>query len=262
MIRALLTRTGTIDPVLRRACESHQVILTGCSKELECAAVVSRVNLVLVEPRDSLGQCTAPLVRRIRQRRPEVHIAVYCPLNPTAARDLVELIKAGADEALLIGFDDPGAWIRRRALMFEQTSTSTGLLEALRPLLPAAARDLVTYCLREALSTPTVAGAAERLGVHRKTLVNRMAAAGLPSPGVCVAWCRLLLAFGYLEGTGHSVERVALEQGFGSATSLRKMCRHYTGLPLSELRQRGGVRHLVSLFLAELEGDVTRSESA
>jgi len=249
MIVALLTRTGTIDVALKRACACHTVIVKSCSAPSECTTAAACADLVLVEPRDASGQCTAGLVRSIRQRRAEVPIAVYCALNASATRDLVELVKAGADEAVFIGFDDPSTWIQALAKTIEQRDTTSALLEELRSSVAPAARELVAYCLSETTGNPTVAGAARRLRVNRKTLVNRMTMAGLPAPGICVAWCRLLLAMSALERTGAPLERVALEHGFGSAAALRKMCRRYTELRVADLRGRGGTRHLVHLFL-------------
>ncbi len=93
---------------------------------------------------------------------------------------------------------------------------------------------------------------ANALGVHRKTLVDRLKAAQLPSPRAIIGWCRLLVAARVLDDPGRTVEQVALMLDFPSGTALRNMCKRYTGLRTGEVRQNGGVRCLMHAFKREL----------
>jgi transcriptional regulator GlxA family with amidase domain len=94
----------------------------------------------------------------------------------------------------------------------------------------------------------TVADAAAALGVHRKTLVDRLATAQLPTPSAMIAWCRLTLAAQMLEDPARSVEQIALLLDFSSAASLRNMLKRYTGLSPREVRENGGLRCVLHAF--------------
>lgn len=225
-----------------------------CTQAGELARMVGccAADALIVEPRDASGARVVQAVRSIRRQYPHVAIAVYCPLDAESARDLVDLIKSGADELVIRGYDDPALWVerRKRAVMWRQAALA--LLGRVCQFLDEDSRSIITYCLELAPQVPTVGGAADAIGVHRKTLVNRLSAAGLPSPRVLVSWCRLLVAVELIEHSGRSVESIAHAMGFGSGAALRKMCRRYTGLRTPELSALGGPTHAVSLFLEQL----------
>jgi AraC-like DNA-binding protein len=90
------------------------------------------------------------------------------------------------------------------------------------------------------------------MGVHRKTLVDRLKAAHLPSPRAMIGWCRLLMAARLLDDPGRTVEQVALKLDFPSGAALRNMFKRYTGLRTTEVRENGGVRCLLHAFKREL----------
>jgi AraC-like DNA-binding protein len=203
---------------------------------------------VVVAPWDAAGTRVALLLRLVRDRLPSVPIAIYCPLAPDAVREIVALAKAGADEVILRAGDDHVAAAWSRLLVSVRRRAANEVLEAMHTLLPPEVEPIASYCLERAPAGPSVAEVAAAFHIHRKTLANRMAAAGLPPPACLISWCRLLLAARLLEDPGRAVERVALELGFGSGAALRNMLRRYTGLRPSELREHGGMRCLLDRF--------------
>jgi AraC-like DNA-binding protein len=94
----------------------------------------------------------------------------------------------------------------------------------------------------------SVEDAATAMGIHRKTLVDRLRSAGLPSPRTIIGWSRLLTAARLLDDPGRTVEQVALRLDFPSGTALRNMFKRYTGLRTSEVRENGGVRCVLHAF--------------
>ncbi|HJU64296.1 MAG TPA: helix-turn-helix domain-containing protein, partial [Gemmatimonadaceae bacterium] len=84
----------------------------------------------------------------------------------------------------------------------------------------------------------------------RKTLVNRARQVGLAEPSRLLGWCRLLAAAPLLADPFRSVEQVALESGFTSATAFRNMLKRYSGLIPSDLRDPEGTTRLVELARA------------
>src|ERR1043165_7519503 len=126
------------------------------------------------------------------------------------------------------------------------------MLTELEPSVPEHVFPMLRYCLehgRRNLSVEDLAGA---LAVHRKTLVDWLKAAGLPSPSSIISWSRLLVAARMLDDPGRTVEQVALLLDFPSGTSLRNMMKRYTGLVTSEVRQNGGARCVLHAFKREL----------
>lgn len=198
-------------------------------------------SIVVVEPRDRTGTPTIPFVRTIREQFPNVPVVAYCALTPYTSSDVLALARAGVNDLILRGIDDERVTLRSAIEAAHEHCLAERALEVLTPLVPATVLPFLTYCLQNATRPLTVAEAARALGVHRKTLVDRLTAAGLPSPSAIISWCRLLAAARLLEDPGRPVEQVALLLDFPSGTSLRNMLKRYTGLRPAEIRENGGV---------------------
>jgi AraC-like DNA-binding protein len=200
------------------------------------------VTTVVLQPRDAAGVSVAPLVERLRATHPSISLIAYAALTPGDSRDILELARAGVHELVIRGFDDAGVRLRVALAHAQELAAASEVLRELERDVPRALQPFVRYCLERAAEAPSVGVVARAMGVHRKTLVNRARAAGLPSPLRLIGWCRLLLAARLLEDPGRRVEQVALWLEFPSATSLRNMLKRYVGLRPSELRERGGWR--------------------
>jgi transcriptional regulator GlxA family with amidase domain len=161
-------------------------------------------------------------------------------------------VKAGADDVLVRGVDDERATLSRILADARGSRTTFDVLQAVAPLLNAEGASILAYCLEHANRALTVEMMARDLGVHRKTLVNRLAAAHLPVPSVLVAWCRLLLAARLMEDESRATEQIAFALDFGSGAALRNMLRRYTGLRPNEIRANGGLSCVVAHFLNAL----------
>ena len=228
-------------------------------KELVLCLRRHRVDVLIVAPWDRLGLAVAPALLEIRKRLPALPIAVYCPLSAKAVREVVALTRAGADEVILQDVDEGSSELWSRLLVSVSRRAAAQALAHLRPFIASEIEPIVSYCLERADERLTVEGVAATFSIHRKTLVNRFAAAGLPSPNQLISWCRLLLAARFLEDPGRSVEQVALTLGFGSGPALRNMIRRHTQLRPSELRALGGWTYLVGVFAAFIASPEPRS---
>lgn len=236
-----------------RAILRHRAEVIVCRRVNELADVLrTQVDILIVAPWDSSGALVAPAIAFVRWRRPSLPIVVYCALDESSVRQVVALTRSGADEIILRGIDDDSSALWSRLLVSVSRRMAAQTLSELRPLLGKDTEPILSYCLERADQSVTVEELAATLNVHRKTLVNRLAAAGLPGPNNLISWCRLMLAARFLEDPGRSVEQVALTLGFGSGPALRNMIRRYTGLRTSELRKLGGWSYLVRLFAATI----------
>jgi AraC-like DNA-binding protein len=215
--------------------------------EARVAALGPGIGAVVVEPRDPSGTSTDALVAALRRERPAVPVLAYCSLGQGTAADIHAVTRAGASTIVLRGYDDERVALRRALDAARDDCTAERALLELEELLPVGVRPLVAHCLHHARAPLTVAGVAGALGVHRKTLVNRLAGAGLPGPRAIIGWSRLLLVADALADRGRPVERVALDFAFPSSAAMRNMLRRYTGLRPADVRRSGGLAAVLPL---------------
>ena len=113
------------------------------------------------------------------------------------------------------------------------------ILQALRSEVPAPLLPVFRFCLEHAQEPLSVEQVAAACGIRRRALEYRFRRAGLAPPGDCIARCRLLLAVHHLERSADSIERAALEYGFGTAGALRKSLARHLGAAPRLLRRPG-----------------------
>lgn len=249
MIVAVLVRELAARARIQDALRGYAAVRT-CDQQDELIALVTEglVGVVVVDVRDRAGNPTLAMVRTIRDGFPSVPVVAYCALTPDSSRDILELARAGVNDLILRGVDDVGVALRSVMTTAQEHCGARHVLETIGPLVPQSVVPFLRYSLEHARQAVTVADAAAALGVHRKTLVDRLAAAGLPTPSNMIAWCRLTLAAQMLEDPARSVEQIALLLDFSSATSLRNMLKRYTGLSPREVRENGGLRCVLHVF--------------
>ena len=243
---------------VRRALSGGDVRFVGGAEEMLEMVAVGGARAVIVSARDADGSATAPLVRRLREGFPATVIVGYCEYG--RSDDIPSLVRAGVDDLIFRGADDIRLVLTEVLARAEQHTMAGIVLGALRGEIPSIAHGILAYFLEHAGDPPTVAGAAEALGLHRKTLVNRMAKAHLPPPSALIAWARLLAAARLLEDAGRSVEQTAHVLNYESPNALRNMLKRHTGLRPREVRDRGGLRCVLELFRSALSRG--RSEPA
>ena len=209
--------------------------------------------VVITELWDDTGASTAVAVEQLRMKFPAIPVLAYCVLRHATSRELLAMAHAGVNGFVLRGFDDVGRALRMALANADDDCLEQVMGHELGNLLAADVRPVVAHCLSHARTSHTVSGVAAGLGVHRRTLVNRLAQAGLPSPSAVISWCRLLLAARLLEDPGRSVESVALALDFGSGTALRSMLRRYTGLQPKAVRRGGGAECVLRALRHQLE---------
>jgi AraC-like DNA-binding protein len=236
--------------------KTGQLTFAASAQELRDAAYQARADVIIVEPQCPAGLETGPLIRQIRDAFPDLPVLAYCDPQRVGSGQIVEIVRAGATEILLRGFDDVRFVLTRAIEQARRQCIVDRIYERVAGQLPPDARPIVAYFLQHGATGPSVADAAAALGVHRKTLVNRMTAAHLPPPRVISSWCRLLTAAHLLETSRKSANRVALELSFPSGTALRNMLQRYVGLTPSELRTRRCVETVAELFVRAMSGRV------
>lgn len=213
-----------------------------CQRAAEAYATVrdERTAAAILELRDIDRVSTVPLIRRLRTEFPLTAVIAYSSMHQATAQEILAAAHAGANGLVIRGFDDIGVALRSAISAGEDDAFARRAIAGLEDLVTPATRAILEYCLVNARHAPSVTSLATALGLHRKTLMNRLSGAGLPAPYALIGWCRLLLAARLLEDGGRPIERIAMTLGFPSAPSLRNMMRRYTGLQIREVRDAGG----------------------
>lgn len=245
------------DPVSRARLTDalrNEASVRNCERLTEVLALVEQglATIVVLDHRDYEGNLALPIVRRLRDEYPSVPIVMYLPMSSVASGAVMEYARAGVSQLVFQGMDDFKTSLRTAVnAAFDQVS-AVALAHELEPLVPPTIVPFLRYCLEHSRRNITVEEVAAAMGVHRKTLVDRLRAARLPSPRAMIGWCRLLMAARLLEDPGRTIEQAALKLDFPSGTALRNMFKRYTSLRTTEVRENGGVRCLLHALKREL----------
>jgi AraC-like DNA-binding protein len=233
--------------------------------DARAALACGEVRALVVGACDAEGRPGPPLVERVRRDHPHVTVVAYCALargDVGASAALVALVRAGAHAVLMRDVDDDPHALRAALRLAEQSCAAALVLDVVGGGLPAGVRPLVALYLRADRRPPAVGEAARVLGVHRRTLVNRMRAAGCPPPRALRTWCRVFVAARLLEEPGRTVESVALQLDFDSPSGLRNTLRRYTGRAPAALREAGGLQCALGAFTDACAARRTRTRGA
>lgn len=218
----------------------------------------SVVRIVIAEPRDPRKHETAPVIRAIKAAYPSIPILVLCDLTADDVHLLVDLVRSGADDAIVRSVDRVSGVAASLLTRGTERQVLVRALEEMSEFTSADARSIVTYSIEHPAARRPVEQVAEALGVSRRTLVNRLSAVGMPGPSVFVAWGRLLVAAQALEEPATSVRDVARTLGLRSSAGLHVLCRRHSSLSVRELR-RGGPKAVLDLIRRELQSTQRRA---
>ena len=228
--------------------EVHDVLMTLRTSPTPPAAV-------LLEPRDARGRPSAGLARQVLLLFSGVPVIGYCQAGVEHSQEILDLATAGVHELLFKHDDDADAAIRTVMASAQQACAGEVAFAAVAGLVPSRLRPMVRYCLMYPATARSVNAVAQALGIHRKTLVNHCTAEQLPPPGALVSWCQLLLVAHYLGRGSATVESIAQQLDFPSATALRNLLKRYTRMRPQDVRAGGGLPVVVELFARAIGRD-------
>lgn len=253
MIVAALVKDPVSRARLTDALRSEATV-RNCERLVEVLALVEQglATIVVLDHRDYDGNAALPVVRRLRDEYPSVPVVMYLPMVALASGAVMDYARAGVSQLVFQGVDDFKTSLRSAIDAALDQVSAGALATEIEPLIPSTIVPFLRYCLEHSRRNITVEEVAAAMGVHRKTLVDRLKAARLPSPRAMIGWSRLLMAARLLEDPGRTIEQVALKLDFPSGTALRNMFKRYTGLRTTEVRENGGVRCLLHAFKREL----------
>jgi AraC-like DNA-binding protein len=217
-------------------------------REVAPAVASADAAAVILELRDADGLPTAPTIRQLRQAFPGVPVLALCPVAQPSAQDLLAAAQAGVSGLILRDVGDAGSALREALDHADDDCTARRVLAELGDAVATEALPILEFCLTRARYRLTVEDVAAALGMHRKTLLGRLARAGLPAPLALIGWCRLLLAARLMQQRGRALEQIALQLDFPSGASLRNMLARYTGLKANAVRDGQGFERVLAAF--------------
>lgn len=207
----------------------------------------AQVDLVIVAAAASDAN-VIEVIRRIVRERPRAAVVAYCTPAGQPAASLRALAAAGVHQFLLEGSDDSPVSLRAVFQDARRQCAADWVLNQMAGCFSPAVHPLLETALTSPADVTSVMDLANALGVHRKTLFNRCRRAGVPMPAELLVWARLALVAYYLDATACTVETIANEMAYPSATALRNTIKTYTGRTSQELRREGAVRVVIKLL--------------
>jgi AraC-like DNA-binding protein len=220
-------------------CESWDAVRRACAEE--------PVSIVVLDP---FGTGTGRFedVRQLRLRYPSVSLVLYVSVPPTTGRDLFEAGRFGVDGLVLADVEDDPRQLRT----FIEQAEARGVLGAVRQALDRVrptVRDATLVAVTRAHQRLTPERLARVLGLRRKALAARLAAAGFPPPARLIAWGRLMVAARLLEDDRRSVDSVAMSLDYPSGSAFRNIFRRYLQATPQQVRAAGATRFVIDAFM-------------
>ncbi len=217
---------------LLRVCESHPVRL----------AVIDLF---------AGGRANFERIRHLKQRLPRLTMIAYVTVSGDHAHDLFDAGRQGMDGLVIADQDDSP----RAFLALVEQAESRSLASVVRRSLDtvdSVVRDAVLLSVTRAHERLAPEELARLLALPRRTVSQRLAAAGYPAPQRLITWGRLIVAAHLLEDRHRSADRVAASLDFPSGSAFRNTCQRYLHATPGEIRARGGAAYVMRAMLKQI----------
>lgn len=197
------------------------------------------------------GRANFERVRQLKQRVPRLTMIAYVTVTSDRAHDLFDAGRQGMDGLVIADQDDSP----RALLALVEQAESRSLAAAVRASVEDAdptVRDAVLLCVTRAHERLSPEALARLLALPRRTVSQRLSAAGYPPPQRLITWGRLVVAAHLLEDKHRSADRIATSLDFPSGSAFRNACQRYLGATPGEIRARGGAAYVMDAMRREL----------
>jgi len=226
------------------------------AQALLAALARDEIGLTVIELRGRDAQRALAALRLVLDSFPLHPIVAWCDFRTIDARDVLEVARLGVRDLLREDADDLPYTLGNAVASAMQRTVSHRIATALGELVPKRLLPVLEYALEHAgerLDRDVVAAA---FGVSRRTLHNRLIAAGLPPTRTFLTWCRLLVATALLEQPGYTLDGVAGQLDYTDGNALSASLRRYTGSGIATLRREGALVATAEAFRRTVREDV------
>lgn len=184
----------------------------------------------------------ATVIREAAHTAPRLPVIAVAISNAALPHLLIDGAHCGLTDVIVAGHDDVAAILNAALRSSSTRRAAITTADAVAEGLPPGPQRVIQVCLLHGADRLSVDSLARMLGVHRRSMSAWLQKRLLPTAGELISWGRLVAAAYHLDRSGDSVERIALDLGFASASGLHNMIRRYTGLTPTELRRGGAER--------------------
>jgi AraC-like DNA-binding protein len=199
---------------------------------------IQRVIVAVVEMTDPTGASAHGFARSLADRYPGIGVVVYRRMVAESEADVCQLGAAGVHDILLDGLTDEGYIARTIVLDACRRGAADLVMHELKRVLPDRLVPFADAVVRNP-AKGSVGAISLHLNVHRKTPNTWCKKERFLRPEEMLVWCRLLLVAAMLELTSRTLESIAVELDYASATSLRNQLKNYTGMTATQIRGTG-----------------------
>ncbi|MEP6494022.1 MAG: helix-turn-helix domain-containing protein [bacterium] len=228
-------RTAIRDRHLVEACDDWSSLLDICERQPVRLAIID----LFAHDRTNFER-----IRHLKQRLPRLTLIAYITFTAERAHDLFDAGRQGMDGLVIADLDDAPRALLGLVEHAESRSLGAVVRRALDGIEPMV-RDAVLLAVTRAHERLSPQGLARLLALPRRTVSQRLAAAGFPPPQRLLTWGRLIVAAHLLEDQHRSADRIAVALDFPSGSAFRNTCQRYLHATPGDIRARGGSAYVV-----------------
>jgi AraC-like DNA-binding protein len=211
---------------------------------------IERVVVALVDIEDPTGASAHGFARMLGASNPGMGIVAYRSLRANSDAEICLLGAAGVHDILVEGLTDEGYIARSIILDACRRGAAERVMQELDKVLPERLHPFADAIVRNP-SKGSIGKIARHMNVHRQTPNMWCKKERYLRPEELLVWCRLLLVAAMLELTSRTLDSLAIELEYASATSLRNQLKNYTGMTATQIRA-SGLRSVVGIFLGRV----------
>lgn len=209
-----------------------------------------RVVVAVIDMRDPTGASANGFARTMADTYPGIGIVAYRHPRRDSEAEVCQLGASGVHDLLVEGLTDEGYMARETILGACRRGAADMVMHELTKVLPERLVPFAETVVRNP-SNSSVEKVTRHLNIHRQTPNSWCKKERFLRPEEVLMWCRLLLVATMLELTSRTLESIAVELDYASATSLRNQLRNYTGMTSREIRA-AGLSAVMSVFVGRI----------
>jgi AraC-like DNA-binding protein len=260
VIATLLPNTDHIQRLRSAIRDRHELLQCTTWDALAEACDMHPVRIAVVDLY-ATGEASFERVRQLKQRWPGLSLLAYSTITMDRVRDVFDAGRIGMDAMIVADQDDRPRQLLARIERAESRSLGAEVRLALGEV-DLSVRDAVLLVITRAHERLSPAGLARLLALPRRTVSQRLAAAGYPPPRRLLTWGRLIVAARMLEDPHRTADRVAANLGFPSGSAFRNVCQRYLHSTPGDIRRRGGAAFVVRALLRQVRQANTPSHGS
>ena len=211
---------------------------------------IDRVIVAIVDTEDPTGASAHGFARALSETYPGIGLVVYRRARADSEADVCLLGAAGVHDILLEGLTDEGFIARAIVLDACRRGAADLVMQELRRVLPERLIPFADAIVRNP-AKGSIVKIAQHLNVHRQTPNTWCKKERYLRPEELLVWCRLLLVAAMLELTSRTLDSIAIELDYASATSLRNQLKNYTGMTATQIRA-SGLSAVINVFMGRV----------